>query len=178
MAEKTTIARPYAQALFEFARDKGNMAKIADAVQIAATTVSDPALAAMIGNPEVAEEKLTALIIDICGSKATNEFGNFIKLLAEYKRLDVLPEIAQLFAEYRAELESTIEAQVVSASRLSAAQKKEITAGLKKRLGREVTLQCSVDKSLVGGAIIRAGDLVIDGSVSAQLGKLGQALAR
>ena len=178
MAEKTTIARPYAQALFDIAREKGDMAKVADAVQIAAAAVSDPALVAMIGNPDVAEDKVIALIIGVCGDNATNEFGNFIKLLAEYKRLNVLPEIALLFTDYRAELESTIEAEVVSAAELSDKQKNDIAAGLKKRLGREVALQCKTDESLIGGAIIRAGDLVIDGSISAQLSKLGQALSR
>ena len=87
-------------------------------------------------------------------------------------------EIADLFEGYRAEEESTVEAEVVSAVELSDAQKTDIANGLKKRLGREVTLQCSIDESLIGGAIIRAGDLVIDGSITSQLSKLGHALSR
>lgn len=178
MAEKTTIARPYAQAMFESAKEKGDMAKVAEALQIAAVAVSDPALAAMIGNPEVADEKIVALLTDLCGDRASNEVGNFFKLLAEYDRLVILPEIADLFESYRAEEESTVEAEVISAAALSEAQKTDIAKGLKKRLGREVTLQCKVDESLIGGAIIRAGDLVIDGSITSQLNKLGQALSR
>lgn len=178
MAEKTTIARPYAQAMFDIARDKGDLAKAADALQIAAAAVSDPTLANMIGNPDVSIDKVTEILIGIAGDKATNEVSNFIKLLAEYDRLTVLPEISELFDGYRADLESTIEAEVTSATDLNDAQKNKIAAGLKKRLGREVTLQCKTDASLIGGAIIRAGDLVIDGSITAQLNKLGHALSR
>lgn len=178
MAEKTTIARPYAQAMFESAKEKGQMAKVSEALQISAAAVSDPALASMIGNPDVADDKIIALLIDLCGDRASKEVGNFIKLLAEFDRLTVLPEIADLFESYRAEEESTVEANVVSATELSDAQKTKIANSLKKRLGREVTLQCSVDASLVGGAIIRAGDLVIDGSITSQLNKLGHALSR
>lgn len=178
MAEKTTIARPYALAIFESAKEKGQMAKVTEALHIAAAAVSDPALASLIGNPGVTDDKITALLTDVCGDHASAEVGNFFKLLAEYNRLTVLPEIAGLFDSYRAEEESTVEAGVVSAVELSDAQKTEIVSGLKKRLGREVTLQCSIDESLVGGAIIRAGDLVIDGSITSQLNKLGQALSR
>jgi len=178
MAEKTTIARPYALAIFESAKEKGQMAKVTEALQIAAAAVSDPKLASMIGDPGVADDKIVALLRDICGDRASDEVGNFFKLLAEYNRLNVLPEIAGLFDSYRADEESTVEAEVVSAVELSDAQKTDIVSGLKKRLGREVTLQCSIDESLVGGAIIRAGDLVIDGSITSQLNKLGQALSR
>jgi F-type H+-transporting ATPase subunit delta len=178
MAEKTTIARPYALAIFESAKEKGQTAKVSEALRIAAIAVSDPALASMIGNPSVADDKITGLLIDICGDNASAEVGNFFKLLAEYDRLTVLPEIVDLFDSYRAEEEGTVNAEVISAVKLSEAQKTEIVSGLKKRLSREVTLQCSVDESLVGGAIIRAGDLVIDGSITSQLNKLGQALSR
>lgn len=178
MAEKTTIARPYALAIFESAKAKGQLAKVTEALRIAAAAVSDPALASLIGDPGVADDKITALLTDVCGDHASAEVGNFFKLLAEYNRLTILPEIADLFDSYRAEEERTVEAEVISAAELSEAQKTDIASGLKKRLGREITLQCSIDESLVGGAIIRAGDLVIDGSITSQLNKLGQALSR
>lgn len=178
MAEKTTIARPYAQAIFEIAREKGDLAKVSEALQIASAAVSDSSIASMIGNPDVTDKKIIALLIDICGDRATEAFGTFIKLLTEYDRLSVLPEISQHYDANRAELESTVEAEVVSATALSAAQKASITASLKARLGREVTLRCKTDESLIGGAIIRAGDLVIDGSITSQLSKLGHALSR
>lgn len=178
MAEKTTIARPYAQAMFESAKEKGNTVQVAEALQIAAAAVSDPALEAMIGNPEVADEKIVALLTDLCGDRASKEVENFFKLLAEYNRFTILPEIAELFESYRAEEDKTVEAEVISATELNDAQKNDIAQGLKKRLGREVSLECKVDASLIGGAIIRAGDLVIDGSITSQLTKLGHALSR
>lgn len=178
MAEKTTIARPYAQAIFDIARDKGDLAKVSEALQILSAAVSNSSMASMIGNPEISDEKIVALLIDICGDRATTELNNFVKLLAEYDRLSVLPEISQHYDAYYAELESTVEAEVVSATDLSAAQKQSISDSLKKRLGRDVTLVCKTDASLVGGAVIRAGDLVIDGSITSQLSKLGHALSR
>lgn len=178
MAEKTTIARPYAQAMFASAKEKGNTDKVGEALQIAAVAVTDPALAAMIGNPDVADDKIIALLTDLCGDRAGKELENFFRLLAEYDRLTFLPEISSLFDGYRAEEESTVEAEIISAIELNDAQKSDIVSGLKKRLGREVNLRCSVDESLIGGAIIRAGDLVIDGSITSQLNKLGHALSR
>ncbi len=178
MAEKTTIARPYAHAMFEVARSKGDLGKVSEALAIAAAVAKDEAFASLIGAPNVSSEKLADLVISICDKKATPEVGNFLKLLAENDRLEVLPEISELFEEYKALEESTIEAEVVSARKLTAAQQKEIVSKLKARLGREVTLHNTIDESIIGGAIIRAGDLVIDGSITAQLEKLAVALSR
>ncbi len=178
MAEKTTIARPYAHAMFEVARDKGDLVKVSEALAIAAAVAADETFASLIGDPAVPNEKLAQVIIDVCGKQATPEVSNLIKVVAENDRLDVLPEIAELFDEYKAQEERTIEAEVVSAKKLTAAQQKTIASKLKERLGREVTLQCKIDESIIGGAIIRAGDLVIDGSIKGQLEKLAVALSR
>ena len=178
MAEKTTIARPYAQAIFQIAREKGNLAQTAEALQIAGAVVSDSYIHGLIGNPDVPNAKIAEVLIEACGDRASAETGNFLKLLAESGRLVVLAEISELFDEYRAEEEKSVEAEVISATELSESQKQEIAASLKKRVGREVTLQCKTDASLIGGAIIRAGDLVIDGSLTAQLNKLTYALSR
>jgi len=179
MAEKTTIARPYAQAMFDVAREKGDLAKISDALAIAAAVAKDEAFSSLIGNPNTASDKLAVLVIGVIGDKAaTAEVSNFIKVMAENGRLNVLPEVSDLFNQYKATEESTVEAEVISATKLSAAQQKDIAGKLKARLGREVTLQCKIDESIIGGAIIRAGDLVIDGSITGQLQKLTVALAR
>ncbi len=178
MAEKTTIARPYAQAMFDVAREKGDLVKVSDALAIASAVAEDAAFAALDGDPAVSSDKLAELVIGVCGKQATAEVSNFIKMLAENGRLSVLPEIAKLFNECKSLEESTIEAEVVSASKLTNAQQKEIASKLKARLGREVTLQCTIDKTIIGGAIIRAGDLVIDGSITGQLKKLSVALSR
>ncbi len=178
MAEKTTIARPYAQAMFDVACGKGDLAKTSDALAIASVIAQDSAFSSVIGNPSTASDKLADLVLGVIGDKkATNEVKNFIKVMAENGRLDVLPEVSELFNQYKATEESTVKAEVTSAAKLTAAQQKQIASKLKQRLGREVTLQCTIDESIIGGAIIRAGDLVIDGSITGQLRKLSLALS-
>jgi len=176
MAEKSTIARPYAYAAFELAQEQGDLAIWSHMLQFAAIVARDETMAQFIGNPHVAQDRLERLFIDICGDEL-NELGkNFLKVLIDNRRLDVLPEIAVLYEELRAEAERTIEAEVISAFPLSEAQQAELAAGLKKRLGRDVHLVAKVDANLLGGAIVRAGDLVIDGSVSGQIDKLATAM--
>jgi len=177
MAEKTTIARPYAQAMFDVACGKGDLAKISDALTIASAVAQDAAFSSLIGSPSTDSDKLAELVVGVIGDKATTEVSNFIKVLAENGRLDVLPEVSELFNQYKATEESTIEAEVISATKLTAAQQKQIASKLKQRLGREVTLQCTIDENIIGGAIISAGDLVIDGSITGQLEKLSLALS-
>lgn len=178
MAEKTTIARPYAEAVFELAQQRKELPRWSDMLELAANVAADPRMSALVGNPNVGKDQLARLFLEVCGDKLSAEGQNLIRVLVENERLDVLTEIAELYATYRAEAERTVEAQVVSAFPVDETQKQQIIAMLKKRLGRDVTLSCETDKALLGGAIIRAGDLVIDGSVTAQLGKLQVALAR
>ena len=177
MADKTTIARPYAQAMFDVACGKGDLAKTSDALTIASAIAQDAAFSSILDNPHTASDKLAELMIGVVGDKATKEVNNFIKVMAENRRLDVMPEVSELFKQYKATEESTVNAEVISATKLTAAQQKQIASKLKQRLGREVTLQCSIDENIIGGAIIRAGDLVIDGSITGQLEKLSQALS-
>ena len=135
-----------------------------------------PSSGAYIGNPKIDSETLTKLMLNVCGDQLNDLGKNFLKVLIANKRLNVLPEIVTLYNEHRAEAERTIEAEVISAFPLSDAQQKVLTESLKKRLGREVNLVAKVDENLLGGAIVRAGDLVIDGSVSGQLNKFATAL--
>jgi len=178
MAEKTTIARPYAQAVFELAQQGKELPRWSEMLGLAAAVVADDRVHGLIGNPRVSKDELTKLLLSICGDHLSQEAQNFIHLLVDNDRLDVLTEIAALYGVYRAEAERTVEAKVISAFPVDDAQQKKIIASLKKRLGREVTLSCETDQSLLGGAIIRAGDLVIDGSVTGQLAKLQVALAK
>jgi F-type H+-transporting ATPase subunit delta len=177
MAEKTTIARPYAQAVFAIARAAKALPRWSEMLYLAAAVAADPRVSVLVSNPSVTQEEMTKLFLAICVDKLNPEAQNLIRLLVENDRLDVLTEIAALYETYRADAERTVEAQVISAFPVDAAQQQQIAAMLKKRLGREVTLSCATDKSLLGGAIIRAGDLVIDGSVTGQLAKLQVALA-
>lgn len=185
MAEKTTVARPYAQAVFDLARgltpgaqanNKGALRDWSNTLQWAVALVADPQMQRLISHPRVRKEQIQSLTLDVGGAALSAEAKNFIKVLIENRRLDLLPEIAAQYELYRAEAERTITAEVVSAFPVSNEQQAKIAAALKKRLGREVSLDCKVDETLLGGAIIRAGDLVIDGSITGQLSKLSNAL--
>jgi len=178
MAEKSTIARPYAQAIFSLAANQQRLSEWSAQLALAAIVVTDASLAALIGNPRIAKEKIGALVIDVCGKKLDKAGQDMIRVLVDNDRLELLPEIYQQFEAYRADAEKVVKAQVTSAFPVSTKQKNDITAALKKRLGREVTLDCQVDKSLLGGAIIRAGDMVIDGSITGHLDRLTHALSQ
>lgn len=177
MAENTTVARPYAQAAFELARGKNALRAWSDGLQLAAAVAADARVKKLIANPRVRPEQIQGLILGVCGTHLASEAQNLIKVLIQNQRLVLLPEIAALYESYRAEAERTLTAEVVSAFPLSDEQQAKITQALKKRLGRDISLVCKVDDTLLGGVIIRAGDLVIDGSVTGQLSKLAGALA-
>jgi F-type H+-transporting ATPase subunit delta len=177
MAEKSTIARPYAEAVFETAQAGGELKQWSALLQAAALITADADMQNIIGNTSVNKEQLAQLIIDVAADVMTDQGRNLIKLLSENRRLNVVAEICEQFETLKAEAEKTVEAEIVSAQEVSAAQQTLIADKLKARLGREVTLKCTVDESLMGGAIIKAGDMVIDGSVSGQLNKLSVELA-
>jgi F-type H+-transporting ATPase subunit delta len=118
------------------------------------------------------------IFLAVCGDKLNDAGKNMVRVLADNGRLNLLPDIAALFEIERAQAEGTLEAEVVTAMELTESQKKELAAALKKRLGREISLNVKVDGSLLGGAIIRAGDMVIDGSAVSRLEKLGAELMR
>lgn len=177
MAEKTTIARPYAEAIFELAKQKGELKGWSEKMELLSDIASNDDMAMVIANPDMGEH-VVALFQDIAGDKLDASGLNLVKLCAENGRLDVLPEVAAIFEEFKAEEESTVVAEVTSAIALNDEQKSNIAAALKKRLERDVTIVETVDDSLIGGVIIRAGDLVIDGSAANRLETLGNALTR
>jgi F-type H+-transporting ATPase subunit delta len=131
----------------------------------------------LINSPHLTETQLADLFIQVAGGNLNANCANFVRVLASNGRLLLLPEIAALFEIDRRAAEGTVQAQLVTAFPASESQQAEVIASLRKRLGREVELSCSTDAELLGGAIIRAGDLVIDGSVRGKLQRLGTALA-
>lgn len=177
MAEKTTIARPYAEAVFELAKQNGELKSWSEKMELLSAIASNDDMAMVIANPDMGQH-VVALFQDIAGDKLDASGLNLVKLCAENGRLDVLPEVAAIFEEFKAEEESTVVAEVTSAFALNDEQKSNIAAALKKRLERDVTIVETVDDSLIGGVIIRAGDLVIDGSAATRLETLGNALTR
>ncbi len=177
MAEISTIARPYAEAVFELAQAGGTLKAWSEMLQTVALIGADPDMQALIGNTSVDKARLAGLILDVAGKAIDEQGGNLIRLLAENRRLGALGEIAVQFEALKAEAEQTIEAEIVSATAVSEQQRQKIADKLKARLGRDVSLKCTIDESLMGGAVIKAGDMVIDGSVSTQLEKLSVELA-
>lgn len=176
MAETVTIARPYAKAVFALACEREKLAQWSEFLGIAAGIVSDGRVADLLNSPRVTSAELADLIIDLCADQADELAGNFVRVLAQYRRLDVLPEIVSLFEALRAEYENSVDVSLISALPVSQAQQDKIAAALRKRLGRDVRLHCEIDEGLIGGAVIRAGDLVIDGSLSGRLARLATEL--
>lgn len=177
MSEAITIARPYAQAAFEEAQKKPDLKGWSENLRLLAEAVSHPEIHAIVTSPRVAKTQLDKLMGDLLGGEAKLEQRNFVRVLVENQRLLVLPEIAAIFESLRAEAEKTVNVVVDSAFELSPAQQQKIIGSLKTRLGREVKLVCKVDKELLGGIVIRAGDKVIDGSARTRLGEMANALA-
>lgn len=171
MAEKATIARPYAKAAFASARQHNALESWSKVLATASSVVQDERVARLLSSPRVTPEQLSGLIADIVG-QLDEQTRNFVATLASNRRLGLLPEIASMYEELRAEAENTADVQVISAVELNEAQKQRLATALKQRLKREVRLHCEVDASLIGGAIVRSGDFVIDGSLKARLDRL------
>ncbi len=172
MAERATLARPYARAAFEFAQASNTLADWSQLLAGASAVVSDTQVAGLLSNPKVTSAQLVEFIVDVLGGKLDEHARNFLATLAENHRLSVLPEITSAYEELRAAQENVADVQITSAIQLSDAQRQRLADALRKRLKREVRLHCDVDPGLIGGAVIRSGDLVIDGSLKAQLDRL------
>jgi F-type H+-transporting ATPase subunit delta len=187
MAEKNTIARPYAEAIFAVARDNNTLGELSEALNTAGALMEDGRVAEFLGTPTLTDarrlEFLQGLFAEAMGKGTVLAGGsqhgtNFLKLLIENDRIDVLPEIAQHFDDLKDAVENTIDVTVRSASALSDADRREYVTALEKRFGRKVELSTEIDEDLIGGAVIRAGDVVIDGSLRARLEGLANALVK
>ncbi len=185
MADNNTIARPYAEAAFEVASEGGNLAGWSIALETAGAVLADGQVTGFLANPALTGGQRLQFLMELLAS-ANSENAvlaggdargtNFLKLLLEYGRVAVLPEIAEHFETLKANVENTVDVVVTSAAALSDDQRQAIAKALTARLGREVRLQTEIDESLIGGAVIRAGDIVIDGSLRARLDGLTNAL--
>ena len=181
MAEKATVARPYARAAFEYAREHGALGAWSKLLSIGAAVASEPGIGALLGNPRVGAAELVELVAGVAASSGATvdaQSRNFLSLLAQGGRIGYLPEIAAQFETLRAEIENTLDVEVTTAMSLSEAQKAHLSDALAKRFGRTVRIEEKVDASLVGGAIVRAGDLVIDGSLQGRLVRLEQQMSQ
>lgn len=176
MAELTTVARPYAKAAFQFAHEHGSLNEWSAMFAFTSAAVSEAAVAAIVENPALSNQQQADALIQICADAMDETRRNFIALLAKNKRLQALPEIARLYEGYKAELEHTVDVEVISAFEMDSHQTDTLANALRRRLGKGVNLSVTVDSSIIGGVIIRAGDMVIDGSVKGKLAKLAEKL--
>ena len=175
MSQALTLARPYARAAFAIARDAGALSAWSDALAFAARVAADPQVAGVLGNPKLTQADAATLL---AADGAGEAFGNFLGLLFDNRRLALLPEISGMYDALRFEAERVVKAKVTSAAALPAAELETIKAALRKRFGREVEVESAIDEALIGGAVIDAGDVVIDGSLRGKLGRLQSALSQ
>lgn len=176
MAEFSTLARPYARAAFEHAAAEDTLESWSRALGLLALLAEDARISAPLRSPALVREQRAQLLIDLCGDELDIQVRNFLQVLAANNRLPLLPEIFQQFQALKADHQRLVEVEVTSAAAIDEAQRSRLAEALVKRLGREVSVQVSIDPSLIGGAIVRAGDTVIDGSLRGRLNKLADAL--
>tara|TARA_R110001583_G_scaffold187721_1_gene349199 strand:+ start:8118 stop:8642 length:525 start_codon:yes stop_codon:yes gene_type:complete len=171
----TTVARPYARAAFEFAVDSNNIEAWSTMLSFASQVAQDATMAKILTRDK-AQQEIAKLFLNVCEDQLDENGQNFIKILAENGRLSVLPRVAQLYVDLETEYKKEIDVEVVSAYALSKQQIKELSISLEKRLARKVNLNCSIDKSLITGMVVNAGDLVIDSTAKGQLSRLSHTL--
>jgi len=176
MAELTTLARPYAKAAFEYAQAHQQLANWSAMLGLAAAVSQDDTMQRVLKAPRLTSTEKATTFVEVCGDKFDAQARNFLSIVSENNRMELLPEIADMFELYKAEQEQSVDVDVTSAFALNDEQQDKLAKVLSARLGREVRLHAAEDASLIGGVVIRAGDLVIDGSVRGKLAKLAEAL--
>lgn len=178
MLAETTLARPYARAAFGLAESAGTVEGWSSALARAAAAVETDAMRRIIGHPKVDEEMLTALFDDVFGESADRAFRSFLTVLMHYRRLPLLPEIAEQFEQLRRSSEQRLRVQVTSAVEMEPAQLEKLAERLRERFGTDIEMETETDSDLIGGLVVRAGDKVIDASVRGRLEQLGRQLVR
>jgi len=172
MSELTTAARPYARAVFEMANEANDLAKWSETLGFMAAVAGNEEVQTLLAKPQMAKQAGGEAFIQLCDKKLDDKAENLVQMLAENDRLPLLPEMSVIYEALKDEAEGSVEALVTAAKKLTQTEEQSIAAALKKRLGRDVKLKVSVDESLLGGAIIQAGDLVMDGSLKGRLSKM------
>jgi F-type H+-transporting ATPase subunit delta len=176
MAELSTIARPYAVAAYKLAKEKKALAKWSEMLGFVGAVANDVQIKAYINDPKVVSAELEATFLKVCGDKLNEQGQNLIKVLVEYGRLSILPEISAAFEALKAQDEGTLDAQIVAASKPTAAQTKDLVKRLEAKFGKKIEASVSVDPEMIGGFKIIVGDTVIDATVKGQLQNLAYTL--
>lgn len=176
MAELITLARPYAKAAFETALQDGALDKWSSMIALSAAVAGEEGVSTILSSPSLSSEQIADAFVGVCGDELDAKGKNFVSLLAEYKRLVLLPEISSLFETLKANQEMSVDVEITTAYEISSDISNKLAQALKDRLKREIILATNIDPSLIGGAIIRAGDNVIDSSVRGKLSKLAESM--
>ncbi|MGK0440598.1 MAG: F-type H+-transporting ATPase subunit delta [Pseudohongiellaceae bacterium] len=176
MAELSTLARPYARAAFEYAATASNLAEWSTQLATAAVVAQADNMVKVLTSPSLTTDQQAEKFITVCGDELSANAQNFIKVLADNKRLPLLPEIAALYEQFKANREKSVDVEISTAFELDAAMQEKLSAALSGKLERDVNLQTVIDKQLLGGVLVRAGDVVIDGSIRGRLNKLAEAM--
>jgi len=176
MGEPSTVARPYAEAVFKLAEGQDALGKWSEMVAALAGVAADPRVRAVIADPNQPDAKVAGLIISILSGKLSGDAENLVRVLAEYGRLELLPEIRTQYEALKNDREGVVEAEIYSAFDLTQAQLADLVQRLEKNTGRKVKPRVQLDKALIGGVKVVLGDKVIDGSARAQLGALENSL--
>ena len=178
MAELATLSHPYANAVFGLAQSAGSLEVWSKSLDTLVATSSDDVVQTMLNSPDLAAQDKATKLAELCGDEIDSQAGPFLQALAEHVRLSLLPEVRDQFEALRAEQEQTLDVEIVSAFELTQAQSDTLKSALHAKYNKEINISSRVDQGLVGGAIIRAGDIVIDGSVKGRLTKLVETLVQ
>ena len=178
MQENLTIARPYAQAVFEQAKEENAFAAWSDMLDLLKQIMADQDMQQVLDNPRLDGEFITDFVLDLCADKLSPTGQNLVRVLADAGRLNVLAEISDLYAEKRAEAENVVDVEVLSAYPLDAEQESAISSAMKQRCGRDVEIKSRIDESLIGGVVIKAGDSVVDASLKGRLKELSNVIVK
>ncbi len=176
MAEVATVARPYAEAAFAYASENNALQQWSEVLQAMAELVASEEMSSIVTDPRVDRQMIVDAIAEQAG--LADDVKNLLSAMADNNRLGLMSSVSSMFDELKAQADKTINATVTAAFELNDQQKQTLAAALSKRLDAEVVVECEVNKDLIGGAVVKAGDLVIDGSVASQLRKLSAALAQ
>lgn len=176
MAEVSTIVRPYAVAAFKLAKEKNALAQWSEMLGFAAAVAADPRVQAYIDNPETTSVELEKTFLAVTGDKLSEAGQNMIRLLVEYGRLHLLPEVAAAFEELKAQDEGVLEAEITAATNPTDAEVKALVKRLESKFGKKIEANVKVDPEIIGGVKIIVGDTVIDASVRGQLQELAYTL--
>jgi len=176
MAEISTIARPYAVAAYKLGREQKALGKWSEMLGFAAAVTNDAQIKAYIQDPKVVSSDLQTTFLKVCGDQLNENGQNLVKVLVEYGRLSILPEISSAFEALKAQDEGTLDAEIIAAAKPSAAEVKDLVKRLEAKFGKKIEASVSVDPELIGGIKIVVGDTVIDASVKGQLQNLAYTL--